>query len=586
MKVKISRIFYYLFPHIKKHWVAFILMLLGYSLGALLDNIFKPLIIKSIIDTISSGADKALVFSQSVNFLIVMGIVILVQNVGYRAGDYFIAYFTSKVMKELYDSTLKRLLLHSYSFFSNNFSGSLIAKSRRFVRQFETLIDIVSFQILFSGIILSGILIVLFLKVPMLACVFLGWAVLYILMTFLFIRKKIYFDTDEAKADSLVTGRFSDTISNVFNIKIFSTDKKEIEYFSSVTEEEEFKRRKSWNFGNFQNLCQGLMMGSLQIFVLFLNMRFWYLGKITLGTFVLVQSYMFNLFDILWNLGRSLTRAMKAMTDMQEVVDIFDTPIDITDRQNPEKPSISNGHIIFNNVSFTYKNGISILKDFSLEIKPGERVGLVGRSGAGKTTITRLLLRFSDVSRGEILIDGQNIKNITQNDLRSAISYVPQEPILFHRSIRENISYGTQEATEEEIESVAKKAHAHEFVSNLPSGYDTLVGERGIKLSGGERQRIAIARAMLKKAPILVLDEATSSLDSVSERYIQESFDDLMKGKTSIVIAHRLSTVQKMDRILVLENGEIVEEGNHFELLKRGGVYAKLWNHQTGEFFD
>jgi ATP-binding cassette, subfamily B, bacterial len=285
-------------------------------------------------------------------------------------------------------------------------------------------------------------------------------------------------------------------------------------------------------------------------------------------------------------LGRSLTRAMKALTDMQEVVDIFDTPIDILDSKKPENLKMQEGQVVFKNVSFAYKNGREVLKNFNLEIASGEHVGLVGHSGAGKSTITKLLLRFSDTLEGSIFIDGQDIKSVTQNELRSVISYVPQESILFHRTIRENIAYSRPGATEEEIIEVAKKSFAHEFIINLSKGYDTLVGERGIKLSGGERQRIAIARAMLKDSPIIVLDEATSSLDSVSEEYIQKGFNKLMEGKTTMVIAHRLSTIQKMDRIIVLDQGKIAEEGTHKELLDKGGVYANLWSHQTGAFLD
>lgn len=234
---------------------------------------------------------------------------------------------------------------------------------------------------------------------------------------------------------------------------------------------------------------------------------------------------------------------------------------------------------------FSYeKKQEDVLKDFSLTITPGEKVGLVGHSGAGKTTITKILLRFADISEGEVLIDGQSIQKIKQDDLRRKISYVPQEPMLFHRSLSENIAYGKPDASMEEIVAVAKKAHAHEFIEKLSKGYDTLVGERGVKLSGGERQRVAIARAMLKDAPILILDEATSSLDSVSERHIQEALAELMKGRTTIVIAHRLSTIQKMDRIIVMEEGGIVEEGKHEDLLARGGMYAEFWREQAGGF--
>jgi ATP-binding cassette subfamily B protein len=584
MKVSFRRILHYLWPQIKKHWAVFCLGLFAYAVGAGLDNIIKPLVFKTIIDLFSSGLSRDVILSRTMIFFGITCLIIIGQNIGYRGGDFSIAYFESKVIKKLYDFTFNRLLAHSYNFFSNNFSGSLIAKSRRFARQFETLADIVSYQIWFSFVILSGILLVLFFKIPILAWIFLGWAVIYIFITVLFIRKKISYDAKEAAADSLVIGHFSDVVSNIFNVKIFSADRREENDFKAITDDEENKRRKAWYFANFQNLAQAFMMASLQIFVLFFDIRLWYSGRISLGMFVLIQSYMFSLFDILWNLGKSFTKAMKAMTDMQEVIDIFDMPVDIFDNKQSEKLKIRKGHILFDNVSFTYKKGNEVLKNFNLEISPGERVGLVGHSGAGKSTITRLLVRFSDAEKGQIIIDGQNIKNITQNDLRSVISYVPQESILFHRTIRENIAYSRPNATKEEIILVAKKAHAHEFISKLPNGYDTLVGERGIKLSGGERQRVAIARAMLKNAPILVLDEATSSLDSVSEHYIQDSFGKLMKGKTAIVVAHRLSTIQKMDRIIVLDNGQIIEEGTHAELLTKMGIYAELWNHQTGGF--
>ncbi|MDR3519296.1 MAG: ABC transporter ATP-binding protein [Candidatus Pacebacteria bacterium] len=586
MKVSFSRIFHYLWPHIKKHWLSFSLMLFAYAVGAVFDNILKPLVFKSIIDLFSSGLARYIILNKVMYLFVVVSAIVVVQIAGYRAGDYAVSFFESKIMKELYDFTFERLLEHSYRFFSNNFSGSLIAKSRRFSKQFETLADIISFQIWFSFVILLGILIVLFIKIPILAWIFLGWSMLYVFMTVLFVRRKMLYDATEAAADSLVTGRFADVVSNILNVKIFSSDEKEEKNFESITTDEEIKRRRAWYFGNLQNLLQGVMIAVLQIFVLFLDIHFWYMGKISIGMFVLIQSYMFSLFDILWNLGRSFTRAMKAMTDMQEVVDIFDTPIDILDPKEPEISKMSEGNILFQNVSFDYKNGVSVLKNFNLKINSGERIGLVGYSGAGKTTITKLLLRFSDITNGSILIDGQDIKNVTQNTLRSVISYVPQESILFHRTIRENISYSKPNATKAEIFEVAKKAHADEFISKLPQGYDTLVGERGIKLSGGERQRVAIARAMLKDSPILMLDEATSSLDSISEHYIQDAFTELMKGKTTIVIAHRLSTIQKMDRIVVLDKGIIVEEGNHKELLEKKGMYASLWNHQTGGFLE
>ncbi len=327
-------------------------------------------------------------------------------------------------------------------------------------------------------------------------------------------------------------------------------------------------------------------MGGVHIIVLYQLANGWIEGTISTGVFVLVETYMLSLFDKLWDLSKAMTRFVKSLTDVKEITDLFEQIPEILDPENAEISRVSNGSIFVDNIFFSYVDNHEVFSNFSLEIKPGEKVGLVGHSGSGKSTLTKILLRFADVQKGSIEIDGQNIKNIAQDDLRKAISYVPQESILFHRTLRENISYGDPDATEEEIIEASKKAHAHEFIKDLQFGYDTLVGERGIKLSGGERQRVAIARAMLKKSPILILDEATSSLDSISEKYIQESFAELMKGRTTIVIAHRLSTVQKLDRIIVLDKGKIVEEGTHAELLGKKGYYFELWSHQTGGFLS
>jgi ATP-binding cassette subfamily B protein len=262
------------------------------------------------------------------------------------------------------------------------------------------------------------------------------------------------------------------------------------------------------------------------------------------------------------------------------MVEIFETPTDINDPENPEKCKIKNGEIVFENVSFEYKDGKDVFENFNLQIGSGQKVGIVGHSGSGKTTITNLLLRFEDVSNGAVKIDGQDIRNIKQDDLRRNISYVPQEPVLFHRTVRENIAYGNPDASEREIEVASKKAHAEEFIKDLKDGYETMVGERGVKLSGGQRQRIAIARVMLENSPVLILDEATSSLDSISENLIQKAFDEAMKNRTTIVIAHRLSTIKKMDRIIVLDKGTVVEDGTHENLISKKGYYFKLWNAQ------
>ncbi len=312
----------------------------------------------------------------------------------------------------------------------------------------------------------------------------------------------------------------------------------------------------------------------------------WKMGRIALPGIVLLYSYFGRLFDNLWSLGSIVRVYYESFADAEEMAVILNRPYEIIDEPT-EKLINAKGEIVFDNVTYIYENNnTKVLDRFNMKIPAGQKVAIVGTSGAGKTTFVRLLMRLFNLNDGQILIDGIDIKNISQENLREVISFVPQDPSLFHRTLMDNIRYGRRTATDEEVLDAAKLAHCSEFIGKLPEGYKTYVGERGVKLSGGERQRVAIARAILKDSPILILDEATSSLDSISEHYIQDAFENLMKGKTTIVIAHRLSTIQKMDRIIVLDKGEIAEEGTHKELLVKNGIYANLWNHQTGGFLE
>jgi len=289
----------------------------------------------------------------------------------------------------------------------------------------------------------------------------------------------------------------------------------------------------------------------------------------------------------LWEMT-SITRTFnRIIGDAHEMTQILKADFKLIDHSK-RKLTLNQAGVEFKNVDFIHDlgDGQQVFKDFNLRIEPGQKVGIVGHSGSGKTTLTRILLRFSDITNGKITIDGQDISQVTQQSLHKAVAFVPQEPLLFHRSLKENIAYGKNDASDKEIVDASRKAHALEFIDDLPDKFETIVGERGIKLSGGQRQRIAIARAILKDAPILVLDEATSALDSESERLIKSSLDELMKNRTTLVIAHRLSTIAKLDRIIVLEKGKIIEDGNHDELLKNNGVYARLWSHQSGGFIE
>ncbi len=572
---------------IKRYKVAFFSLFFFATGRIIFSSIATGYIYKNIIDTLNNNILSIDDRYHLILFLLIpLCVSFLTSMFMTRYGDYVKFRFVSRAIKDLYDMSFVKLSHHSYNFYTNNFSGSLVAKVKRFARSFDNITDIAVINFWVIIVVITSSTIALWFQSKILGEYFLIWCTVYCILVAFFVKQKIKIDIRKAEADSKLTAVLSDSITNMMNIKIFSAFQKEFTYFQEVTTLLKNRISAAFKFTIIRSAFQATLMVSFHIFVLYTMVGLWRSGQISVGVFVMTYIYFNSIIDRLWDLSQALTNFMESMTDAKEMVDIFEKIPDILDPINPEIPKIHEANIIFSDLSFGYIDNHEVFTNFNLDIKSGEKVGLVGHSGSGKSTITKLLLRFAEVGKGEILIDGQNIAHITQDDLRNTISYVPQEPILFHRTIKENISYSKSDATEEEIIDAAKKAHAHEFISTLQYGYDTLVGERGVKLSGGERQRVAIARAMLKNSPILVLDEATSSLDSISETYIQEAFNELMKGKTTIVIAHRLSTIQKMDRIIVLEKGAIVEDGTHRQLLKKKGVYADLWAHQSGGFIE
>ncbi len=577
----------YIWPTVMKYKWQFWAIFFFYAARVLISGIYSPLLYKKIIDLISSaGVEKATLAPSLFHYVILIAIALFAGWGAARIGQFMVSKFQASSIRDLHDLSYAKIQEHSYSFFADNFSGALVNKSRKFVRAFELMHDILVDNFWNTFIAFTGMFVVFYLQARVIALIFVVMSVVYIFIIVLMSKKKIEYDLARSAADSKITGYLADTITNVLSIKSSSAIEREIAGFKKVTHGAYVLQLRAWVFGNKQNAIQGFIMIIVQILAAIMTAHLWLTGQISVGMFLLVQSYTIMIGGYFWDLGRAMSRFTEAVSDMEEMVEIFRKTPDILDFPNPEICNIKDGGIEFKNVCFDYDKGTDVFENFSLKIKPGEKIGLVGHSGSGKTTITKLLLRFVDVCSGSILIDGQDIRKMKQDDLRQSISFISQEPVLFHRSIKENIAYSLPTATDEEVIEVAKKAHADEFISELHMGYETLVGERGIKLSGGERQRVAIARAMLKPSPILLLDEATSSLDSISESYIQDAFNKLMEGKTAIVIAHRLSTIQKMDRIVVLDHGKIVEEGTHKQLLRKKGFYADLWNHQTGGFLD
>jgi ATP-binding cassette subfamily B protein len=390
-----------------------------------------------------------------------------------------------------------------------------------------------------------------------------------------------------AEKSSAMTAYFADVITNIATVKAFAGEQRELSEYGN--------RVRTWRAASLKEMKNVLVItGSFGVLMTIMNVAAFvaaiyatehHLAQI--GTTYLVISYTLNVVSQLWAVSSATRSYLRIVGDAGPMISTLAEAVELTDPEDPTAFSVRHGAITFDNVTFTHdENEHALFHNFSLAIKAGEKVGLVGQSGSGKTSLTRLLLRFSDIEQGHILIDGQPIDSVTQTALHQSIAYVSQEPMLFHRSLRDNIAYGRPDATDGEIRKAAKQAHALEFIEQLPQGFDTLVGERGVKLSGGQRQRIAIARAILKDAPILVLDEATSALDSESERLIQDALEKLMKNRTSIVVAHRLSTIAKLDRIIVLDKGQIAEQGSHTELLSQSGIYAKLWSHQSGGFIE
>ena len=493
--------------------------------------------------------------------------------------------YLTPLMKSCSDTLTEYTLQHSHSHFANRFSGSILTKFGNVVGGIGQIIPDFFWSIL--GSFTSFLVAFLFMLTVdvFVASIFLVLVAVMVLMNLKFSPKKRYLSLKHAAARTKLTGRTADVLTNVDAARQYVRIKSEQFAIEDLTTNRKLAHENTWKYSERTRMYNSaiLLIATSAMFYLLVNN--WQVGDVTTGDLVLILTLVLQVAYNLTTIGKAFDSFSQAFGEMEEGLNDIFINHEITDQPNAQELSVPTGAITWQAVTFAY-NEQDIFKRLSLNIKPGERVGLVGPSGAGKSTFVSLLLRQHDIQYGQIMIDGQNIAKVTQDSLRQNIALVPQEPMLFHRTIRENIMYGKSDATEAEMIKAATRAQAHDFISVLPDGYDTLVGERGVKLSGGQKQRVAIARAMLKEAPLLVLDEATSALDSESEVAIQQALEELMEGKTVLAVAHRLSTLRKMDRILVFENGKITEDGSHDELTKNGGMYAKLWEHQAGGFLQ
>jgi ATP-binding cassette subfamily B protein len=566
-------------------------LLLILPINVLVGDFFQPFITSQVLQTISEGMYNTSDLWGSFGGVIILFAVATFFSavVGWRIIIWLIWKLELRVVRDISQRIFDHLMKMSANFHANRFGGSLVSQANKLTGSYVRFIDSTIFNLYTLLITMIATIIILAPRVPLYAVALVILSVAYIVGTVFFSRTVRQANTAESEAQSKQTGYLADSISNVMAIKSFSADKTESAGHWKAASITHDMGLRSMRATTKRETYASMVTSSIAISALVLAIVGVGLFKADIATVFLMVSYTGSIGMRLWDFQNVLRQYNRAFGDASDMVKILQIEPEIKDPTRPQKSRIGRGAIDFWDVTFTH-DGVgkddALFRDLDLHIKPGEKVGLVGHSGSGKTTLTRLLLRFSDIDDGEITIDGQNITAITQDDLRRSISYVPQEPLLFHRTIRENIAYGQPGATDEEIAAAARKAHAEDFIEKLPQKYSTLVGERGVKLSGGQRQRIAIARAILKDSPILVLDEATSALDSESERLIQKALTELMKNRTAIVIAHRLSTVQKMDRIIVLDNGSVIEQGSHAELINQKGTYAQLWAHQSGGFIE
>jgi ATP-binding cassette subfamily B protein len=565
-------------------------MLIFHPLAILFLGFLPPLIVANILNRLNNQnyTKGDLWGSFGTPILAMIGLEFLGGVVIWRIVIYFVWKLEVYVQRDTQRNIFEHLMRLSATFHSNRFGGSLVSQANKFSSAYVRFTDTTLFQVmgLMWSVVFASVLLVS--KAPLFVLLLVIFTVLYMIVAVLITRSVRKYNVAEADSENKMTGYLADAITNVMAVKAFAAGDSEQKRFAAVSDEVRVKSEKVMWVTLARQSIFGMIGTTINAVSVTIAVASVVLFNADIAIVFLVLNYTTNILVRLWEFStQALRNYNQAFGDAQAMSEILEIEPGIKDPEQPEAVRIAKGAITFNNVSFAHGDAKDTLfKELGLHIAAGEKIGLVGHSGSGKTTLTKLLLRFNDIDGGKILIDGQDIAAITQDDLRAHIAYVPQEPLLFHRSIRENIAYGQPNATAKDIKAAAAKAYADEFIEELPDGYDTLVGERGVKLSGGQRQRIVIARAILKDAPILVLDEATSALDSESEVLIQAALRKLMENRTAIVIAHRLSTIQRMDRIIVLDRGKITEEGSHQSLLKKKGTYAKLWAHQSGGFLE
>jgi ATP-binding cassette subfamily B protein len=573
----------FLWHFIKQQRISFVIIFVTALVWSTNEVLF-PYFLKVIINSVSNfKGDRTHIYSVLAFPLIALVAIWLIMEISMRAQGWIILKtfprFRANIRAEVY-AYVKQ---HSHQYFSDNFAGSIAKKLADLPTSSQAVIEFFCFN---SAPVIVGFIIALvlmFLTKPLFAGILLLWFCLHMSFALLFLRVGNERWEVHSEAVATLSGKIVDVLTNILNVRLFARGDYERHYLQNFQNDEIQKASKAMRTMEIMRFCQGIFGLSLIFSMIFLLIHGWIHGWVTVGDFSLIGMLSFWILGMVWFMSYQMSVFVREAGTISEALSLISVGHGILDKPDAKPLAVKKGEVHFANVTFAYQKN-NIFQNLNVTIPGGQKIGLVGFSGSGKSTFVNLILRSYDLTSGQILIDQQNIAQVTQDSLREQIAMIPQEPSLFHRTLMENIRYGRIDATDDEVIAAAKLAHCDEFITQLTEGYQSLVGERGIKLSGGQRQRIAIARAILKNAPILILDEATSSLDSVTEKIIQESLQYLMRGRTTIVIAHRLSTLADMDRILVFQHGEIMEDGTKEELLVTNGHFAQLWNMQTNGF--
>ncbi|MFD7256073.1 ABC transporter ATP-binding protein [Streptomyces sp. NPDC059874] len=568
-------------------WLTAPAMLLP-ALGNIGINYIAPLVVAKLVGHIAGDSGTDLDIGSMLPYLLAFAGALLVGETLWRIGFHCINRVDARGIEHLYVIGMEELYAKDASFFHDNFAGSLTKRVLSFASRFEEFVDTLTFSVMGSFVPLVFASVVLWQYDPLLVAGLLALITFTALCVTPLIRRRQALVAQREEAIARVSGHVADSLMNMDTVRAFAAEEREAaEHRSRVAESRRLMLR-SWDYGN---LRIDTVVAPMSVLTNALGL----LLAVSLGAgdhgveaIIVAFTYYASATRIMFEFNQIYRRLESSMTEAAQFTELLLTPSTVLDPVSPEPLRSQAADVRFEKVTFAHAGAGKepLFEGLDLTVPSGTKIGLVGRSGGGKTTLTRLLLRMTDIDAGRILIGGQDISKLSQADLRSMIAYVPQDPAMFHRTLRDNIAFARPDATDAEIRRAAEAAHVTEFADGLPDGFDTMVGERGVKLSGGQRQRVALARAILRDAPILLLDEATSALDSESEILVQDALWRLMDGRTALVVAHRLSTVAGMDQLVVLDRGRIVEQGTHQQLLAVEGAYAKLWQHQSGGFLD